>query len=187
MRIIDNNDGPNHRINKPTKCPTCAGELECGANEMAVESDGNALDIAFECGAIVRWRSVLNSGPDGVGGGYCESLLEVQACPSSSSLIALLTEACGMYQELRLGQLLVAAATKGAPGVPFFYVVDDAMAAGLREMIAGGPERVDVAMQKAVQIQSYLTRKVGASLDGETVDQIAQIIRGANPVEVRDE
>lgn len=94
-----------------------------------------------------------------------------------------LAKAHNAHPLLRLGQLVVVATAKAAPETPAFYVPDGELAIGLGIMVDGMPDDAakrmpDDAAKRATRIRSYLARKVGASLDGETVDEIAQIIRG---------
>lgn len=97
-----------------------------------------------------------------------------------------LAKAHNAHPLLRLGQLVVAASAKAAPETPAFYIPDDELMIGLGIMVDGMPDNAakrmsddmpDDAAKRASRIRSYLARKVGASLDGETVDDIAQIIR----------
>lgn len=79
--------------------------------------------------------------------------------------------------ELRLGQLIVVAVSKAGSSAianaEIFYMPDDKLMIGLGMLMA------DDEAEKADQIKSYLARKVGLTLDGETVSHIAKIIRGA--------
>jgi len=129
MRTIDSHYGPDHRIGSPTECPACAAAKR---RERDVDGDPMSRDVEFACGAVVRWRSAA-SFECSSGTQWCESLLEARACPSL--LTALLADARRRCPNLRLGQLVEVAAGKAAPGVPVFYVDDDALADGLKEMV----------------------------------------------------
>lgn len=185
MRIIDIHDG---RI--PTECPGCGAEktllATAGAcNEAGCvpnEGDDMAVDISFACGAKVRWRSAGCSGPEG--GGHFESLVELVTCPPGLS--AILVKAREAHPELRLGQLVWSAAWlawerrsgSAPPDDPnlVFYIDDEALAY-LDSITRGSSLPGDEATRTAGRIGSYLTRKAGASLDGEMVDHIARLIR----------
>ncbi len=58
-----------------------------------------------------------------------------------------------------------------------FYIDDQSLARGLGEMAREKSLPGDRVSQLAERIGSYLARKVGASLDGETVDHVAKMIR----------
>lgn len=88
---------------------------------------------------------------------------------------------------MRLGQLVWSAARlareqrsgSAPPDDPniVFYIDDESLADGLDSIIRGSSLPGDEASRLAEKIGSYLTRKAGASLDGETVDHVARLIR----------
>lgn len=183
MRTIDTHDGPDRRIAEPTECPGCGAEK---TRRAGAKDDDMAIDVSFACGAKVRWRSVGHA----VGGasGYSESLAELRTCPPGLS--AVLAKARADHPELRMGQLVWTAAhlarkelDAGNPRVgatddaKVFYIDDETMAMGLSMVSRDHELPGDGASQMAERIKSYLVRKVGASLDGETTDHIARLIR----------
>lgn len=111
-----------------------------------------------------------------------------QESSSRANLHSLIALAMAAHPCLRMGQLVWTAAFMArkqakicseGDGANVFYITDEAMAEGLNAMAREKSLPGDKVTQLAEKIKSYLTRKIGASLDGETMDHISKLIRDA--------